>query len=136
MPTDRRSVTAPGAPAAVGPYRHAIVSAGLLFCSGQTPLDPETNELVGGSVGDQARRCLDNLEAVCVAAGTSLSAAVRIGVFMTDLGRFAELNEVYGAFFEDAGVEDPPARVTVGVAALPLGAEVEMDAIVALPATD
>ncbi len=135
MTIDRRAVTAPGAPAAVGPYRHGVVSAGLLFCSGQTPLDPETNELVGGSVGDQAQRCLANLEAVCAAAGASLDDAVRIGVFMTDLGRFAELNEVYGAFFAQAGVEDPPARVTVGVSALPLGAEVEMDAIVALPAS-
>lgn len=134
MSADRRAVTAPGAPAAVGPYRHAIVSAGLLFCSGQTPLDPETNELVGGPVGDQAQRCLQNLEAVCAAAGTSLANALRIGVFMTDLSRFSELNEVYAAFFANAGAADPPARVTVGVAALPLGAEVEMDAIVGLPA--
>lgn len=132
MPVDRRTVTAPGAPDAVGPYRHGVVSAGLLFCSGQTPLDPETNELVGGSVADQARRCLANLEAVCAAAGTTLADAVRVGVFMTDLGRFAELNEAYAEFFERAGGGDPPARVTIGVAALPLGAEVEMDAIVAL----
>ena len=135
MSADRRAVTAPGAPDAVGPYRHAISAGGLLFCSGQTPLDPESNELVGGPVGPQARRCLQNLEAVSAAAGTTLARAVRIGVFMTDLSRFAELNEAYAAFFAELGADDPPARVTVGVAALPLGAEVEMDAIVALPAS-
>lgn len=136
MSVDRRAIAAPDAPAAVGPYRHAVISAGLLFCSGQTPLDPRTNRLVGGSVGDQAKRCLQNLEAVCAGAGASLADAVRVGVFMTDLSRFAELNDVYAAFFAAIGVEDPPARVTVGVAALPLGAEVEMDAIVALGAAE
>jgi 2-iminobutanoate/2-iminopropanoate deaminase len=101
----------------------------LLFCSGQIPLDPATGELVGTSVSEQARRCLENLQAVCDAAGASLARAVRLTVYMTDLSEFAELNEVYGSFF--AG-EEPPARVTVEVCALPASALVEIDAIVAL----
>lgn len=124
---------APGAPAAIGPYSHAVrVQAGaggeLLFCSGQIPLDPQTGELSGASAAEQARRCLENLAAVCDAAGTTLSHAVRITVYMTDLSAFADVNEVYASFFE----QDPPARVAIGVAALPKGAQVEIDAIVAL----
>jgi 2-iminobutanoate/2-iminopropanoate deaminase len=121
-------VTALGAPAAIGPYSHAVRAGSLLFCSGQIPLDPETNELTGDTPAEQARRCLQNLEAVCAAAGASLHDAVRCTVYMTDLGAFAEVNEAYGKFFES----DPPARVAIGVAALPKGAEVEIDAIVAL----
>ncbi|HWX44811.1 MAG TPA: RidA family protein [Solirubrobacteraceae bacterium] len=128
----RQTVTAPGAPAAIGPYSHAVRvdlrTGELLFCSGQIPLDPDTGELVGETAGQQARRCLENLEAVCRAAGSTLGSAVRVTIYMTDLGRFGEVNEVYGAFFG----ADPPARVTVGVAALPKGALVEIDAVVAL----
>ena len=120
------------APAAVGPYSHAVASGGLLFCSGQIPLDPDTNELVGGSAGEQATRCLQNLSNVCEAAGTKLADAVRVTVWLTDMGAFAEVNEVYGTFFET----DPPARVAIAVAALPKGADVEIDAIVALGGRD
>ncbi len=131
MGSPRQTVTAAGAPAAVGPYSHAVLvdlrSAGeLLFCSGQIPLDPVTGDLVGDSAGEQARRCLENLQAVCEAAGTSLQQAVRLTVYMTDLAAFSEVNEVYGAFF----TAEAPARVTVGVAQLPRGAMVEIDAIV------
>lgn len=129
MAQNRRPVTALGAPAAVGPYSHGVVIDGLLFCSGQTPIDPETNELVAAGPADQARRCLHNLAAVCAAAGAQLSDAVRLTVYLTDMTSFGEVNEAYAEFFE----ADPPARVTVGVAALPLGANVEIDAIVALP---
>jgi 2-iminobutanoate/2-iminopropanoate deaminase len=129
MPHHREPVTALGAPAAVGPYSHAVKANGLLFCSGQVPLDPERGELVGGAVGDRTRRCLENLQAVCAAAGATLDDAVRCTIYVTDMGSFGEVNEAYGAFFK----ADPPARVTVGVAALPLGADVEIDAIVALP---
>ena len=129
MSHHREPVTAPGAPAAVGPYVHAVRAGGLLFCSGQVPLDPETGELVAGPIGEQAARCLRNLQAVCEAAGAGLADAVRITVYVTDMGDFAAVNEAYGAFFSD----DPPARVAIGVAALPLGAAVEMDAVVALP---
>jgi 2-iminobutanoate/2-iminopropanoate deaminase len=129
MSHHRRTVTADGAPHAVGPYSHAVVSNGLVFCSGQTPLDPETGQLVEGSVGDQTRRCLDNLAVVAAAAGAQLSDAVRMGIYVTDMRTFKEVNEAYGAYFES----EPPARSTVGVAALPLGADVEIDAVIALP---
>ncbi len=129
MSHHREPVSALGAPKAAGPYSHAMKSGGLIFCSGQTPVDPDTDELVEGSVGEQAARCLQNLQVVCAAAGASLGDAVRIGVYVTDMATFAEVNEAYAAFFEDA----PPARTTIGVAALPLGAHIEMDAVVALP---
>jgi 2-iminobutanoate/2-iminopropanoate deaminase len=129
MPNERVVIDAQGAPAAVGPYSHAVRSGELLFCSGQIPLDPSTGEIVGAGAAEQARRCLENLEAVCTAAGTSLSRALRLTVYMTDLGEFAPVNEVYASFFADG---QPPARVAIGVLALPKGAQVEIDAIVAL----
>jgi 2-iminobutanoate/2-iminopropanoate deaminase len=128
MPATRESVTAAGAPEAIGPYVHAVRVGELLFCSGQIPLDPRTGEIAGFTAADQAGRCLENLAAVCAAAGTTLGAAVKMTVYLTDMGDFGAVNEVYGSFFE----KDPPARVAVGVAALPRGAQVEMDAIVAL----
>jgi 2-iminobutanoate/2-iminopropanoate deaminase len=129
MSHHRHAVTAHGAPAAVGPYSHAVRSGGLLFCSGQVPLDPGTGKLVEASVGDQTRRCLENLQVVCAAAGASLADAVRLGVYVTDMSTFPQVNEAYAAFFG----EEPPARSTIGVGSLPLGAKVEIDAIVALP---
>jgi 2-iminobutanoate/2-iminopropanoate deaminase len=128
MALERETVTAPGAPPAIGPYSHAVRAGELLFCSGQIPLDPQTGEIVGAGAAEQARRCLENLGAVCEAAGTTLARALRLTIYMTDLSVFAEVNDVYGSFF----AEDPPARVTVGVAQLPRGAYVEIDAIVAL----
>lgn len=128
MPAEREAITAPGAPGAVGPYSHAVRTGGLLFCSGQIPLDPGTMELVGDTPAEQARRCLKNLQIVCEAAGTSLQRAVRCTVYMTDLGAFAEVNDAYAEFFPD----EPPARVAFGVAALPKGAQVEIDAVVAV----
>ncbi len=129
MSAHREPVTAPDAPAAIGPYVHAVRAGGLLFCSGQIPLDPRTGDLIGGSVADQAGRCLENLAAVCAAAGATLGDAVRMTVYMTDISAFGVVNEVYESFFES----DPPARVAIGVAALPRGAQVEIDAVVALP---
>jgi 2-iminobutanoate/2-iminopropanoate deaminase len=128
MAHERESVNAPAAPPAIGPYSHAVRAGDLLFCSGQIPLDPQTGELVGDSAAEQAHRCLENLQAVCEAAGTTLARALRMTVYMTDLAAFAEVNDVYGSFF----AQDPPARVTVGVAQLPRGAYVEIDAIVSL----
>ena len=128
MSHHREVVSALGAPDAVGPYSHAVKSGGLLFCSGQVPLDPSTGKLVEGSIGDQTRRCLENLSIVAAAGGASLKAAVRMGIFVTDMGTFAEVNEAYGAFFG----EGPPARSTVAVASLPLGARVEIDAVIAV----
>ena len=128
MSSRRETVSAPEAPAAIGPYSHAVRAGELLFCSGQIPLDPASGELVGATAAEQARRCMENLRAVCEAAGASLQRAVRVTVYMTDLHAFAEVNEVYAGFFS----EQPPARVAVGVAALPRGAYVEIDAVVAL----
>jgi len=129
MSHHREVVTAMGAPAAVGPYSHAVKSNGLLFCSGQVPLDPESGELVGdGDPAAEATRCLENLAVVCSAAGTQLAEAVRLTVYTTDMSAFAAINDAYAEFF--AG--DPPARVAIGVAALPKGAKVEIDAVVAL----
>jgi 2-iminobutanoate/2-iminopropanoate deaminase len=125
---NREPVTAPDAPDAVGPYVHAIQTGDLLFCSGQIPLDPRTGELVGNTPADQAGRCLENLAAVCHAAGATLGDAVKVTIYMTDMSAFASVNEVYSSFFESS----PPARVAVGVSALPRGAQVEMDAVVAL----
>jgi 2-iminobutanoate/2-iminopropanoate deaminase len=128
MPVIREPVTASDAPAAIGPYVHAIRAGGLLFCSGQIPLDPRTGDLVGATPADQAGRCLENLAAVCSAAGATLGDAVKVTIYLTDMSAFAAVNEVYGSFFESS----PPARVAIGVAALPRGAQVEMDAVVAL----
>ena len=128
MSTDRETVHAAEAPAALGPYSHAVRSGGLLFCSGQIPIDAASGELIGVSASAQARRCLENLDAVARAAGTTLARAVRITIYMIELGAFAEVNDVCAEFFPD----DPPARATVGVAALPRGAGVEIDAVIAL----
>ncbi|HWT24992.1 MAG TPA: Rid family detoxifying hydrolase [Solirubrobacteraceae bacterium] len=122
-------MTAVGAPEAAGPYSHAVKSAGLVFLSGQTPVDPDTGSLVEGDVGAQTARCLDNLAIVAAAAGASLADAVRCGIYVTDISTFKQVNEAYGAYFEG----EPPARTTIGVASLPLGATVEIDAILAIP---
>ena len=126
---EREPINAPDAPAAVGPYAHAVRADGLLFCSGQIPLDPRTGELVAGTVAEQTGRCLENLSAVCNAAGATLGDAIRLTVYTTEMASFNAINEVYELFFES----DPPARVAIGVAALPRGAKVEIDAVVAVP---
>jgi len=125
----RQPVSTDAAPAAIGPYSQAMRSGDLLFCSGQIPLEPSSGELVKEDIEGQARRCLQNLTALCEAAGGSLADAVRCTVYLTDMNDFARVNEVYAEFF---GGEEPPARVAVAVAALPKGADVEIDAIVAL----
>jgi 2-iminobutanoate/2-iminopropanoate deaminase len=124
----RTAVIAPDAPAAIGPYSHAVRHGDVLYCSGALPLDPDGESLVTSSPGAETTRCLENLQAVCRAAGTGLARALRLTVYTTQLDRFAEINEAYGAFFDAA----PPARVTIGVAALPKGAHVEIDALVAV----
>ena len=127
----RVTVNSQSAPAAIGPYSHAVRATGeLLFISGQIPADPATGELVGATPGEQARRCLENLHAIASDAGGSLEDAVKLTVYLTDMSAFAEVNEVYASFFKS----DPPARVAIAVAALPKGAQVEIDAVVALAA--
>jgi 2-iminobutanoate/2-iminopropanoate deaminase len=128
-PSSRReAVSTADAPAAIGPYSQAIAHGDLLFCSGALPIDPASGDLVEGSVGAETTRCLQNLEAVCGAAGGKLASALRLTVYTTRLDSFAEINAAYGEFFKS----EPPARVTIGVAALPKDARVEIDAIVAL----
>jgi 2-iminobutanoate/2-iminopropanoate deaminase len=114
-----------GAPKAIGPYSQAIRSGGLMFLSGQIPLDPASGTLVTGSVADQTRRVLENLKAVLDAAGLSLAAVVKTTVFLKNIDDFAAMNEVYAQYFTDR----PPARSTVQVARLPRDAAVEIDAI-------
>ena len=129
MSHHRQTITADPGPPAAGPYSHAVVSNGLVFLSGQTPVDPGTGDLIEGSIGDRTRRCLDNLAMVAKAAGCELSDAVRVGIYVTDISTFADVNEAYAGYFQS----EPPARSTIGVAALPLGADVEIDMVLALP---
>jgi 2-iminobutanoate/2-iminopropanoate deaminase len=121
----REAVRTAGAPAAIGPYSQAVKTGGLLFCSGQIPLDPSTGNLVDGGIEAQAERVLKNLEAVLIAGGETLRSVVKTTVYLVDLGEFSAMNAVYAKFFP----EDPPARATVQVVKLPAGARVEIDAV-------
>ena len=127
--SELKYITTDGAPAAVGPYSQGVVNQGVLYCSGALPLDPASGEAVEGSIADQAERCLLNLEAVCQGAGTSLDRALQVTVYTTQIELFGEINAAYTAFFENRGL---PARVTIGAAELPLGARVEISAVVAI----
>lgn len=111
--------------AAVGPYSHGIVSDGIVFLSGQTPLDPATGRLIEGGIEVQTRQCLANLGAVLSAAGLGFGDVVKSNVFLTDMDDFAAMNAVYAEHFE----QPYPARTTIGVAALPLGARIEIEMI-------
>lgn len=122
-------ITSPDAPAAIGPYVQAMAHDGVLYCSGSLPVNAETGDLDNADLTAEVRRSLSNLEAVCREAGTSLDRALRLGVFTTRLESFAEINAAYTEHFAGRSV---PARTTIGVAALPLGAIVEIDALVAL----
>ena len=128
MSHSRETVTVDGGPPAAGPYSHAVKSNGFLYISGQVHLDPATGQLIEGTPGERAERCLENLTLIAEGAGAKLENAVRIAVYVTDISVFAEMNEAYASYFPS----DPPARTTIGVAALPMGAEVEMDAVIAL----
>ncbi len=121
----KKVVATSGAPKAIGPYSQGIVADGLVWASGQIALDPETGALVAGGVGEQTRRALENLKAVLAAAGSDLQRVVRATVYLVDMADFEAMNRVYAEYFS----ADPPARVTVAVAALPKGGRVEIDAI-------
>jgi 2-iminobutanoate/2-iminopropanoate deaminase len=123
--TVRSVVKTPSAPAAIGPYSQGIVAGGFLFVSGQIPLDPATGEMIQGDITHQVRRVLENLKAILMAGGAGMDRVVRTTVYLLDLGEFPKMNEVYREYFGT----NPPARSTVGVAALPKGALVEIDAI-------
>ncbi len=125
MSTDRRVISTTAGPAAVGPYSQAIRCGHLVFTAGQIPLDPATGTLVSGSIEEQTRRVLGNLRAILEAAGSGLDRVVKMTVFMTDLGQFKAMNAVYAEQFP----ADPPARSAVQVAALPLGAAIEMECV-------
>lgn len=122
---ERQVVTTEKAPKAVGPYVQGVKGYGFLFTAGQVGLDPATGKLVEGGIEAQTRRVLENLKAVVEAAGSSFAQVVKTTVYLTDLGQFQAMNQVYATYFE----ETTPARSTVGVAQLPLGALVEIDLV-------
>ena len=113
------------APGAIGPYSQAVRSGSFLFCSGQIPLDPKSGQIMSGDIAAQTRRVLDNIAAVLRAEGLTFDNVVKTTIFLTDLGDFQIVNEIYGSYFK----QDPPARSTVQVSALPKGAKIEIDAI-------
>ena len=126
---ERQAITTTNAPAAVGPYSQAIAVGDFLFCSGQIHLEPATGALIEGDIATQTARVLDNLSAVLAAAGRSMSDVIKTTVFLVDIGDFGAMNEVYGRYMPDP----PPARSTIGVAALPQGARVEIELIAGRP---
>jgi reactive intermediate/imine deaminase len=124
----RETITTDRAPAAIGTYSQAVKVGNTVYLSGQIPLDPATMQLVEGGMETQIRRVFDNLAAVAHAAGGNLADTVKLNVFLTDLGHFALVNQIMAEYFK----EPYPARAVIGVAALPRGARVEMDAVLAL----
>ncbi|UCH89856.1 MAG: RidA family protein [Thermoplasmata archaeon] len=118
-------VSTEDAPAAIGPYSQAVVANGFVYASGQIGIIPATGRLVEGDIAAEARQALDNIEAVLKAGGSSLQKAVKVTVYLTDVNDFADVNAVYMKYFS----ETPPARACVGVAALPLNARVEIEAV-------
>jgi len=124
----KQAIHSEQAPAAIGPYSQAVRHGDIVFLSGQIPLDPATMQLTEGDIPAQVHRVFRNLRAVCEAAGGGLDGIVKLNVYLTDLGNFAIVNEIMQAYF----AEPYPARAAVGVAALPLGAEVEVEAVLGL----
>lgn len=116
------------APAAVGPYSHAVEHNGMLFVSGQIPFDPKTNACVPGGIVEQTTQSLENLKAIAEQAGTTLQKAIKVGVFLKDMNDFAAMNEVYSKYFGD----HKPARAAVEVARLPKDVMVEIEAVIAV----
>ncbi|MCG5494951.1 RidA family protein [Ectothiorhodospira variabilis] len=124
----REIIATPKAPQAIGPYSQAVKTGSTVYLSGQIPLIPETMELVDGPMEDQVRRVFDNLAAVAEAAGGDLNDIAKLNIFLIDLGNFVTVNEIMSQYF----AEPYPARAAIGVASLPKGAQVEMDAIMVL----
>ncbi len=119
-----KKIETPKAPKAIGPYSQAVESNGLVFCSGQIAIDPLTNEFLGGAIEQQTNRAIENLKIVLEAAGSSLSKAVKVNVYMADLSEFPKMNEIFSHYFSHK-----PARATIQAAALPRGAKIEMDVV-------
>ena len=125
----RTPITSTGAPAAIGPYSQAVRAGGLLFVSGQVPIDPETGELIDGDVTAQTHRALRSLDAIVRAAGATLDDVVKTTVYLADMNDFVAMNRAYATWFADPA----PARAAVQVARLPKDAQIEIDAVVRLP---
>ena len=119
-------ISTKNAPQAIGPYSQAVKTGNLMFISGQIPLNPETGDLVSGSIEDEANQVLNNIKSICEAAGNSLEDIVKITIFLTDLDNFATVNEVMKEHFS----EPYPSRATIEVSGLPLGVNIEIEAIV------
>ena len=124
----KRVIATTQAPQAIGPYSQAVVHGNTVYCSGQIPLDPATNQLIEGGVAEQTARVLDNLKAVLEAAGSNLDRVLKTTVFLKDMAEFAAMNEVYGRYFH----VNPPARATVEAARLPRDVRVEIECIATL----
>jgi 2-iminobutanoate/2-iminopropanoate deaminase len=126
-PTAKEIISAAGAPPAIGPYAQGVAAGPgtMLFISGQLPADPETGILVQDGIGAMTRRCLENIKAILEASGASLAHVVKTTVFLTSMADFAEMNQVYGEYFPN----EPPARSTIAVAALPKGSPIEIEAV-------
>ncbi len=123
----KKVISTSDAPGAIGPYSQAVRSGSFLFCSGQIPLDPKSGEIVPGDITAQTQRVLDNIAAILKADGLTFDDVVKTTIFLTNLGDFQIVNKIYGSYFK----QDPPARSTVQVAALPKGANVEIEVIAA-----
>jgi 2-iminobutanoate/2-iminopropanoate deaminase len=121
----KKIISTSEAPAAIGPYSQAVHSGNFLFCSGQIPLDPKSGQIVPGDIATQTRRVLDNIGAVLKADGLTFENIVKTTIFLTDLDDFQTVNEIYGSYFK----QQPPARSTVQVSALPKGAKIEIEVI-------
>lgn len=121
----RQSVSSTHAPKAIGPYSHAVWTGSLLYCSGQTPIDPATGKLVPGGIEDQTQQAFNNLEAVLKDAGLGMEDVIKVNVYLTSMNNFAGMNAVYQTRFQ----APYPARTTVGVAELPLNAQVEIELV-------
>ena len=128
----KKIVSTKDAPAAVGPYSQAIRSGSMLFCAGQIPLDPQTGQIVSDDISAQTRRVLENISAVLRAANLNFGHVVKTTIFLTSMGDFQTVNEIYATYFK----ENPPARSTVGVSALPKGAKVEIEVIAMASSSD
>jgi 2-iminobutanoate/2-iminopropanoate deaminase len=119
----KKIISTSEAPGAIGPYSQAVRSGRFLFCSGQIPLDPKSGQIVPGDIAAQTRRVMENIAALLKAEGLTFDNVVKTTIFLTDLGDFQTVNEIYGSYFK----QDPPARSIVQVAALPKGANVEIE---------
>ncbi|HAC15478.1 MAG TPA: reactive intermediate/imine deaminase [Bacteroidetes bacterium] len=124
----KKIISTVNAPAAIGPYSQAIVHGGILYCSGQIPIDPATGEFAGSTIDVQAEQVMKNLEAILSAAGTDFSKVIKCTIFLADMGDFATVNGIYGKYFQS----EPPARETVAVKTLPKNALVEISCIAAV----